>query len=242
MNTNILCIIACHSNDELKKETLKNNIKYFKEISSKIVIVASSEYQLDLKYLKEDDFEIEILYVLNDSDLCYKKYFFWYMSQNLEILFNTYTDIILTNDSFIISRSILEFKNLFLPNIQMTSFLASSILTYHFTDFLRRYNKEGLIKIMSVIKRHINKNMSYFELIVNIEINSMVEFSHSEINVLYPVEFENVNIHFEDDILYVYLYKKNYPILKIKKLFNCPMINNYILYHPNLEWLKKYIT
>jgi hypothetical protein len=212
----ILTVIACHSNCDLKKEALKHNLKYLKEISSKIVIVGSSEFPLNVSEYNEDDFKLEILYFPNDQNLCYKKYFGWYICQNLNLLFKNYSDIILTNDSFIITRSLLDFKNLFLPNIEMTGILASGQTAYHFPDFLRRYNKNGLQKIMSIFQKNLYNN-SVFNLIINCEINSMCDFTVFQTNLLYDYSKYKSNIHFDNELIKQTL-NENYPIIKIKKI------------------------
>jgi hypothetical protein len=118
MKNNIICVIACHSNSDLKKLVIKNNIGFLKKICDKIFIVASSEFPLKLSDIcnSEDDIyittNVEIMHVPNDIlHLCYQKYCSWYTTKLTDI--NQYTDFILTNDSFVIVRDLNDYKQLF---------------------------------------------------------------------------------------------------------------------------------
>jgi hypothetical protein len=225
---NTICIIACHSDSDIKKDTLKHNLKYLKEISCKIVIVGSSEFPIDINYYKDDDFEIEILYFANDNNLCYKKYFGWFISENIDNLSKKYNNFILVNDSIVITKSLYDFADLFLPNIEMTGIVASNELAYHYPDFLRRYNIEGLKKIMSVIQENLYKYSTIFDLIVKCEVNSMCIFTTHTTNVLYKQESGSINIHYDTFYMEKYLFEKNYPIIKLKKILYTEYDNNFI--------------
>jgi hypothetical protein len=226
---NTICIIACHSDSDIKKDTLKNNIKYLKEISSKIVIVGSAEFPIDINYYKDDDFEIEILYFANDDNLCYKKYFGWYITENINNLFKKYNNYILVNDSIVITRSLYDFQEIFFPNMEMTGIVASGQLAYHYQDFLRRYNFEGLKKIMTLIQQNLYKHHKVFDLIVQCEVNSMCIFTTHNTNVLYENKNSSINIHYDDSSIREYLFNRNYPIIKLKKILFTDYDKNIII-------------
>jgi hypothetical protein len=133
------------------------------------------------------------------------------------MLFNNYDNIILTNDSIIITRSLFDFEKLFLPNIEMTGIVAVSERAYHYPDFMRRYNKTGLRKIMSIFQKYLYKFEELFPLIITCEVNSMCEYTTITTNVLYDFSKYQELIHYDNNIIKETL-SSNYPILKVKKI------------------------
>ena len=51
---NVLCIMACHTNSQIKINAVKNNIRFFNEISDKIVIIDSLEFSKNETTIKNN--------------------------------------------------------------------------------------------------------------------------------------------------------------------------------------------
>ena len=214
-DTKTLCIMACHTSSDLKIKCLKRNIKYFEEIANDIVYINSTEF-------KDKNIIENMLYIDNDNTVCYGKYL--HVLQNMDI--SNYDNIILTNDSYLITKPLIGFKNLFNDSIEMTSLCCSNELIKHYPDFLRRYSKNGIKKIIQFYKDNVSSNKYFLSLIHNIEVKSH-NVHNSSINVLYDIiPGYNGNIHFDNTQLREYLYNKNYPIIKIKKLEFTTYTNN----------------
>lgn len=263
----VLTIISCHTDSNIKIDALMRNIKYFLEISSSIVIINSLEFKnigLEEKirnaytnitindYLtdehcyayksKYDDLNkmnnnelrnhwtlcgkiekrtlpipiinISFHYVANDKFVCHGKWIY-YLNK---LTYTFFKNIILTNDSFIITRSLFDFKKLVQPNTEMAAFSESYEETFHYPDFLRAYNVIGIIKLLKYYESMKDKIDDFDSVIREYEIRSSYIFD--KVDVLYksPPGFL-LNINFDDIKLKDYLYKENYPIIKIKKLF-----------------------
>ncbi len=228
-NNNII-LIACHTNSQLKVYSLIYNLNFFTKIARKIIIINSKELihlNLERQIIKHyhkgfiEDNNITFKYYDNDCYLCQGK---WFYCLN-EISYSNYTNIILTNDSYILYNSLNYFENIWDNDIEMSTILTSSEKKKHDTDFLRRYNQEGIRKIINYYKKNINtskKNLTYKDVIETFEINSSDIFESK--NNLY-FEKDDININFEDEYLSEYLLKKNYPIIKIKKILKSNKID-----------------
>lgn len=233
MNTEkIICIVACHTNSKIKIKALVNNIYYLNEISDEIIIINSNEFKdvliedtIKETYNDNDDLinKIKFVYTENTNLLGQKK---WYdYIKNLKKY--NYEYFILTNDSFLITRSLLDFKNLFNKNTELVGIIDSYEIKYHYPDFLRCYNSVGIDKF---IKFHhvINNKIKINVLLKNDIINEKIIIDNYEIDSTYIYRTKNTlfkcendflgNIHFDDCKLEEYLYIKKYPIIKIKKL------------------------
>jgi hypothetical protein len=207
IKTKTLCIIASHTSSDLKIKVLKHNHPYFQEITDDLIYINSSEFE-NIKLFEN------MLYIDNDYTVCYGKYLHALLNTDL----SQYDNIILANDSFLITRSLLGFKDLFDPSIEMSALCCSNESMKHYPDFLRRYNKIGINKIIDFYKIHLENNKSFLSLIHNIEVKSHLYFNE-KINVLYDaITNYKGNIHFDNEKLKDYLYNKNYPIIKIKKM------------------------
>jgi hypothetical protein len=219
MKNNIICVIACHSNSDLKKLVIKNNIGFLKKTCDKIFIVASSEFPLNLSDIcnSEDDIyittNVEIMHVPNDIlHLCYQKYCSWYTTQLTHI--NQYTDFILTNDSFVLTRDLNDYKQLFHPDLEITGLVASKEIKYHYPDFLIRYNRVGIEKIINHYTKNFWKTNKVNEVVYNFEVMNLQLFTSKQ--VLYEAPEHMYNIHFHEPCTEKYLFQLNYPIIKLK--------------------------
>ena len=292
MNNNIITIISCHTNSDIKIRALIHNIKYFLEISSEVAIINSDEFKSielekkiqnmyknviindnlsdeqcynyknkyeDVNYMNNDELRnhwintgkkenrsisnvthnIYFHYIPNDIFVCHGKWIY-YLNKTQ---FDTFKNIILTNDSFIVTRPLLDFKQLINPDKEMVALLESYQSSYHYPDFLRAYNVNGIKKLLHHYEKNKKEITNFISVIINYEINSSHIFNN--IDILY--KFTNkapVNIHNDHVYLREYLYKKYYPIVKIKRLQSTCYFNNilpkdfnvkeYKMLHPDL--------
>ena len=153
-------------------------------------------------------------YKENDKFICHGK-FIYYLNK---IDYSNYDNIILTNDSFIITRSLFDFKNLIDKNTELVSLLDSNDIKYHYPDFLRAYNYVGIKKILEYYEKNKKNISDFLSTIINYEINSSELFN--DVKILYKNENNYIkNIHYDNDKLEDYLYNKNYPVIKLKKFY-----------------------
>ena len=133
--------------------------------------------------------------------------------------YSSYDHVVLTNDSFIITRSLLDLTALVEPNTELVTILDSYQSKYHYPDYLRIYNSVGLSKIIQYYETNMSHITDFASVINTFEIGSSCIFD--DVKVLYKNngDFDG-NIHFDNYYLEEYLYRRNYPIVKIKKLLS----------------------
>lgn len=272
-SNNILTVISCHTNSDIKIRALLHNIKYFLEISSEIAIINSVEFKSielekkvqniyknviindrlsdnqcidykikydDLNNMNNDELRLHWItcgkkenrnisnvthniyfdYIPNDIYVCHGKWIY-YLNK---IRYDTFKNIILTNDSFIITRPLFDFKKLIHPAKELVALLESYQSSHHYPDFLRAYNTLGIVKLLNYYKKNKEKITNFLSVIVNYEINSSHIFNNIDILYKFPNK-EPVNIHNDHVYLRTYLYKKYYPIVKIKRLISTCYFN-----------------
>jgi hypothetical protein len=251
-------------NNDLLEQLLVStysNIVFFNKLSKKQIdnyrnensdLINFTDEELIFHYFKFGVYEgrnetnykiINLIYVENTRSVCYEKYLHYYNNYHINC-----DKIILTNDSFLITRPLDDLFDMFSnKEFDMVSLNSSNELRYHYSDFLRVYNSSGFIKIMEYIKTSIlNKDKSFYELITNIEIDSINLFDKK--SCLYESEPNFYgNIHFDDANCQHYLYNLNYPIVKLKKITSYYYYNRdfpedfneevYKSMHPDLETL-----
>jgi hypothetical protein len=155
---------------------------------------------------------VNMLYTKNSDFVCYDKYLYFYKNVT-----NNFNKIMLTNDSFLITRPLNNLMELSQNNFEMLSLNASNEIRYHYSDFLRIYTKRGFIKMMDHIKLFVDRGLSFYECIVEIEANSIDLFENR--GCLFETEMDyNGNIHFDDEKCINYLQNLNYPVVKLKKI------------------------
>jgi len=219
-NKNLL-LIACHTNSVLKKDSLLHNIKYLYELCNNIVIINSLECKdieledklnLKLKFI-DNSSKLIFEYIPNDKYVCHGKWMY-YLNK---IHYTVYDNIILTNDSFLITRSLNDYKELIKPSIELVALLDSYEIKYHYPDFLRTYNQNSIQKILKYYEMNKNHITCFSSVVYHYEVSSTELFDNVEI--LYKNETgEPTNIHFIDHHLEKYLYHLNYPVIKLKKM------------------------
>jgi glycosyltransferase involved in cell wall biosynthesis len=227
-----LTILACHTDSLIKINALLNNIQYFIEISHDIVIINSKEFEsLDIEMKIKNEYEsykerqnsndkivnIYFKYYDNDLNLCHGKWLNYL--KTIDINNNYYNNYILTNDSFIVTKSLKKFSDLKVFNTDMYGIVASNEIKYHYPDFLRGYNKIGIKKIMNYYENNKFLIRNYDDSVIINEINSTYIFESK--NVLYESDFNYYdNVHFHNDKIKDYLLNRDYPIIKIKKFMS----------------------
>lgn len=212
---NHLLLLACHTNSLIKKNSLLHNIQYFTELCNNVVIIQSSEYKDKLveNYIKKINPNIIFYYTPNDKHICQGK---WCSYLNT-IDYTKYDNITLTNDSFLITKSLKNYKNLIHKDVELVSLLDSYEVKYHHPDFLRTYNKVGIEKIINYYQSNKHRINTFYDAILYYEVNSSSLFENTK--VLYPSKtHKHNNIHYNNSELNKYLYNLNYPIIKLKKL------------------------
>jgi len=228
-----LCVIAVHSDNDLSIKSTCSNIKYFKEISDKIVIVNSKEF-IDDDPLKKcidkqyDDKNIEFHYCANLISLNHGKWIFYIDN----IYKHDYDHVILTNDSFLIIDTIIPFIELHLSdNYEMTGMISSREGGWHCQDFLRAYNSDGIIKAVEFYKEKNILNGLFLDVkdvdatryqeahkaLVNSEIESCQVYSKQACLYTLPLTYKK-NLNFDNETLKEYIEDKAYPIIKHRKL------------------------
>jgi hypothetical protein len=215
---NHLLLIASHTNSEIKKKALLHNIPYFSELCNNIVIIQSTECKDEEleNNIKKINNNIKFFYLPNDKYLCHGK---WCSYLNT-INYKEYDNITLTNDSYLITKSLNNYKNLIQKDVELVALLDSHEIRYHFPDFLRTYNKSGIEKILKYYIINKYNISTFYDVILYYEINSSSLFNNVKVLHKSIKTHKLSNCHFDNVELKEYLYNLNYPIIKLKKLIN----------------------
>jgi len=215
-NTNPLIICACHTDSKLKLKSLIYSLKYYKELSQNIILINSLEFNgLIEKELENVKIKMNIIirYTNNTHLLCHQK---WY--EILTEYIDIYKSFILTNDSIIVINSLHKFKNEYYnSNKELVGLLDSWQVKYHYPDFLRYYNKEGIIKWINFYLKNRDNCNGYNDLVHKIEIESTNITKNRSAAYNMDTNYKK-NIHFDDEMTSYYLNHLKYPIIKIKKI------------------------
>jgi len=219
MECSTILLLACHTTNDLKKRALQHNMKYFSEVASTVVVINSLECKDEMfedVLRKSTDLSATTLlfaYFPNDKYLCQGKW----MSYLKMINTTHYTNFILANDSFLITRSLCDYKKLIDPSVELVALLDSYQIAYHYPDFLRTYNKSGLEKILHLYKSTASTITEFQSIIDNYEVKGAELFS--PVKILYKNKSQHLsNIHFDNTYLEDHLYNLQYPIIKLKKI------------------------
>ena len=212
-NTYTNVIINNDVSPEILKEYRKNNpdLSHFNEpeLINHFLTQGRHENRFDRKF-----YFVHFLYSNNTQFLCYDKYVEFAKCVDISSM----DSIMVTNDSFLITRSLTPLFELHNNGFEMVGIQASNEVKYHYTDYLRIYSNFGFKKLIAYINGICaNFSPTLLELIVQIEVNSTYIFNSK--SCLYDVEPDyNGNINFDDEKYANYLNDFNYPIVKYKKL------------------------
>ena len=216
----VLCIMACHTNNALKLNAVVNNIPFLKEICEKLILVDSDEFIANKPHILSRYPDVDIHHIPNDHLACFSKYIYALRNSHTQ----QYDKIILCNDSFVIIKPLEKFKDKMLLDVDVTSLLASNQTKYHYTDFLRCYNKQSIGVIYNYYLDNASHIKSFNDLINIYELNSTSLFERR--NVVFEAEKTyNGNINFDDTKLQKYI-ADGYPIIKCKTLLRITYTSN----------------
>ena len=209
-DSKFLCIIAAHPNTQLKKEALERIVIEFKKFGD-VVIVTSTGFS-DISKEVADMLAVPIISIANDPvKVNYAKHA--YYLNNYDV--SKYDRVILTNDSYYILKDLDRFISLCETNVELVGYTASNEIQYHYTDFIRCYNKSGIKKIKNHYNSTSPKNL--LEAIKMNEVDSTNLFSSKFVLHEAYTGFDG-NIFFDDSMLYRALVYDRLEIIKIKSL------------------------
>ena len=214
----ILTIIACHTNNLLKYNTIMNNIKYFCFINNDIIIINSlgENYSNQLKETLKN--HIKSYYEIpNNIHLDIGKWI--HVLKNVD--YTSYDHIVFTNDSFLINSSIAHFFNKMIKtNVELYGYNDSTELKYHYQSYLFGIQIAAIDKLIKLYLTKKHLLVHYDAVVKNIELNLVNTFKTCDcflkIGNLYN---QGRNIFFKNDKLYKKLYStKLLPFVKLKTL------------------------
>lgn len=220
-----LCVMACHASNELKVNTILNNIRYFSEIADAFVLIDSKECRdngLDSHIRAAyPGLQYTMHHVPNDPVfLCHAKYL--YFLEANETYYRQFERVILTNDSFLVCRSLREFGALKDKDaFDMVGLLASNEVEYHYPDFLRSYRSSVIPILIQYFHTHRHKVNCNRSLILEYEIRSTNLFDRKKALFDAEPDYHN-NVHFDNPKLSEYIHRRRYPVIKLKNLVHCP--------------------
>lgn len=227
-----ICVIAGHIKpNSLQHTCTVSNIKYLSEVSQKIILINSYKNpsineEIESKY---KDLDIEFIDSINYAGLGHAK---WSYCIDNHVDQDFYTDILLTNDSFLLVNSIESMRDLhYTEKYDFTGIVSSREGSWHTQDFLRFYKMKNANKLSSWYKEYqammsitgIVEDLTIEEFyqnekkMISAEINSTSIFPTVGCRYILPLTYKK-NIHFDDEMLMDYLQNKDYPVVKIKKM------------------------
>lgn len=185
--------------------TREDVIEYYFTIGKSKKEYFTNENEVIFSYEETDNNNLFDFYKFEVFDLNYKF-----------IIERCFSNIILTNDSYILIKSLSDFRDLFLEEVELSTILVSHENKEHATSMLRRYNKTGYKKWNSNYQIQKPNLHCQLDLIQKIEVGDYNNYE--TINYLFNSSETTKNIHFEDNIFKGYI-DRNYPLIKLKSLF-----------------------
>lgn len=228
--------------NDILPTVLCNQLRFQNDILKDYSNEQIQQYWIDTGKLKTV-FGLQVYYIYfdyfpNDYFVCHGKWMYYLEKNDCTM----YKNVILTNDSFIITRPLYDLQQCIDEYTECTVLCDSYEIIYHYPDFFRVYNKEGIKKIITYYSQNRHRiTPDIFSVIYVYEIDSSRIFPDAKI--LYKmVPTNKINIHFVDEYMIDYLYNKEYPVIKIKKISqytNIPMSDMLYQYlkSRNLGWV-----
>ena len=230
-NKNLLTIIACHTNTNVKYNTVVNNIPYLLFPNNDIVIVNSSneKYSNKLKkYVNNNAIankNIKYIEIPNDKYIDIGKYIHALdFIQRDTSLNKDYEFVVLINDSVIIQKSINHFYNMILKmDKELYAYNDSSEIKYHYQSYLYAIKYNVIHKLIDHFNNHKHHIHGYDDVISKIELelnNIYVNNSDCFLKIAQLPCNINKNIYFHNDFLYNLLLNNGIlPFIKIRTLY-----------------------
>lgn len=223
-NDRIAVLIACHTFNKLKILGIENNLNKLSlsKYPIDIYLIDSKEFKGNLEYLRYTNNVKDLVYFENTNLICHDK---WYKMLNK--IKCSYDKYILMNDSFLILKNIDDFLDYcHVKNKELIGILDSNEITYHYPDFLRFYNKNGVKKWMNFFNLKKSPDLNFNDIILKLEIGS-TNITDSK-DCFYKVDKDYYgNIHYDDKALEHYINNLKYPIVKLKKINHTVMSSGY---------------
>ncbi len=219
-NNKILVLIACHIDSYNKFETLKNNIKYFKNLDICIINTSNLEFNKEVEKLCKNN---NMKYMEKENDI-YVDFGKWiHCLENID--YKKYDYIVFTNDSIYLTNKINYFFNLMVEkNKDLYGYNDSTELNYHYQSYLFGIKSISINKFLDLYKnnkKYIKKSKEHYSLIKNTELK-LANFFDSKDCFLKISNFESndkKNIYLKNYYLYNKLYSNNIlPIIKLRQL------------------------
>ena len=220
---NFLTLIACHTDRELKLNTIKNNLPYFNFSGNKVVIINSSDcqYNKTLKdYIQITYPDINYVDYPNSSQLDMGK---WMSYLKDHLRGQMYNYIVFTNDSFLIQGSINHFYNGATQSMKdLYAFTSSSQIHYHYQSYMFAVQMSSIRKLINYYNRVKHKLTDYMSVVGNIELQLYKLFRPACGAVLNLGTFPGNtgrNVFFNNDSLYSHLREIGVlPMIKLKRI------------------------
>jgi hypothetical protein len=215
-----LVLFACHTNSEMKLNTMINNFSYFdKHAHMDFVIVNSTglDYANTLEKILGD----KCIAYYSIDNMISADFGKWIFALN-EINYNAYYNIIFTNDSYIIKNPIdLFVYKSFETTTELYGYNDSAQRNHHYQSYLFSIKSDYIHKFIAMYENKIN-HITCFEDVINMyELQMLNYFNNHDclLKIGHLSGHKLLNIFFTSDNLYLYLYKNRLlPFIKIKRI------------------------
>ena len=218
-NKKILLLVATHTNTELKLNTIKKNLQYFRCSSINILVCNSTNLPFNSElssYYNNNNisyYEIE-----NDNKYDFGKWI--YLLRNIN--YTLYDFVIFTNDSYIIHYPITQFINLTIKNnYELYGYNDSTQYKYHYQSYLFSIRNDAINKFIGYY-RTVKDNLNSQEDVINMLEIKMIHFFKTKgcfLNIGLIKINRGKNVFFTNDFLYNKLKSTRLlPFTKIKRI------------------------
>lgn len=211
-----LILIACHTENKLKYDILKNNLHFLNKDYVDIILICSLEHKNMYEYKFKNLNVANVHFIENDNMSDFGK---WLHALKITSL-PQYENIIFTNDSIIITDYIDTFLNNALNKKEhLYGFNDSLQNQYHYQSFLFSIKTSNIAAFIELIEKYKKNIFSYNDLIKHYEFG-LVKIYESKDCFLKIAKLTNgENLQFTADYIYRPLLLSNlYPIIKLKRL------------------------
>lgn len=218
-NKNIITLIACYTNSEIKLKAILNNIRILCKYSKKIVIINSpTEFSEKLENLIHSEMDnIEFSYFDNDKYYDFGKWY-KYIVHNKKYLSN-YDQILFTNDSYILTGDLDAYFNYSeTVDTELVGFTDSLCLKLHIQSYFFIIKSSCMDKFINLFRDKENKINSFFDIIKNYELELNNYFINNECFIKTSDYKTKVNVFLCDKFYRSLLINDILPVVKIKRL------------------------
>ena len=218
-----LTIIACHTDTDVKFNSVVNNLKFLNFAGNQIAIVNSSDCPLNEKlkeFITTRYPDIQYVTYPNNSELDCGKWMRYLKDYYRGQIYNY---IIFTNDSYFLHNSINHFYNGAVESMKdLYGFTSSTQIHYHYQSFLFAIQTSMIRKLINHYNRVKNKLTDYMSVVGNIELQLFKVFNPSCgccLDLGRIPGNRGRNVFFNNDSLYLSLRESGIvPMTKIKRI------------------------